>query len=287
MSNCAKHPDVAASAYCRTCGKAVCSSCARDVRGVVYCEECLAARVGDTMPPRGANVMPPPGVAPADPGLGGGHPGLAAILGFIPGVGAMYNGQFVKGFIHVLIFITFIWLGSNVSGFFGVLVAAWVFYMVFDAYETAKAMKYGLPLPDPFGINNLAGGITNEAAYARRMHEAGERIGQGFSTAASAFNHVGTDPAPGGTPPQQPYPGTAQDPYTPTSQQAYVAPVMPQAPPPAREVTPAGAVILIILGVLFLLGNFTHLHLDRWWPILLIGVGVWLFIRRQQQQKVE
>ncbi|MDT8070469.1 MAG: DUF5668 domain-containing protein [Terriglobia bacterium] len=285
MSTCAKHPDVAAAAYCRTCGKAVCSSCARDVRGVVYCEECLAARVGDTMPPRGANVAPPPGAPPVEPGSGGGHPGLAAILGFIPGVGAMYNGQFVKGFIHVLIFITFIWLGNNVSGFFGLLVAAWVFYMVFDAYETAKAMKYGLPLPDPFGINNLAGGITSEAAYARRMHEAGERIGEGFSTAASAFHRVGTDPA--GVPPQQPYAGSMQDPYgAAASQQAYVTPPQPE-PPARRETTPAGAVILIILGVLFLLGNFTHLNLDRWWPLLLIGVGVWLFIRRQQQQKVE
>ncbi len=279
MSNCAKHPDVAASAFCRTCGKPVCSSCARDVRGVVYCEECLASRVADPMPPRGAYVAPPPGATQGNPS-GEGHPGLAAILGFIPGVGAMYNGQFVKGFIHVLIFITFIWLTNNVADVFGLLVAAWIFYMVFDAYQTAKAMKYGLPLPDPFGINNLAGGITNEAAYARRMHEAGERIGEGFSTAASAFNRVGTNPGD----PQQNYPGaTPQQPYDGVSpQQQYVAP--PPEPPPAREIAPTGAVILIVLGVLFLLGNFTHLHIDRWWPILLIGVGVWLFIRRQQQR---
>lgn len=281
MSNCAKHPDVAASAYCRTCGKPVCSSCARDVRGVVYCEECLASHAGDTMPPRGANVAPPP-VAAQGPPSSEGHPGLAAILGFIPGVGAMYNGQFVKGFIHVLIFITFIWLTNNVADVFGLLVAAWIFYMVFDAYQTAKAMKYGLPLPDPFGINNLAGGITNEAAYARRMHEAGERIGEGFSTAASAFNRVGTSPGNPqqnypGAPPQQPYAGGAPP-------EQYVTP--PPEPPPPREIAPTGAVILIVLGVLFLLGNFTHLHMDRWWPILLIGVGVWLFIRRQQQ-KVE
>lgn len=271
MSNCAQHPDVAASAYCRTCGKPVCSSCARDVRGVIYCEECLAARVGDTMPPRAADVGAPP---PAH--SGGGHPGLAAILGFIPGVGAMYNGQFVKGFIHVLIFITFVWLSDHASGIFGLLVAGWIFYMVFDAFQTAKAMKYGLPLPDPFGINNLAGGITNEAAYARRMHEAGERIGEGVSTAASAFNRMGTDPG-------APYAGAPQQPYAP--QEPYVAP--PPEPLPVKEPTPTAAVILIVLGALFLLGNFAHLHLDRWWPLLLIAVGVWLFIRRQQQQKVE
>ena len=274
MSYCAKHTDVAASAYCRTCGKPVCSSCARDVRGVVYCEECLASRLGDTMPPRAANVPPPPGYVPpqAEP-VGGGHPGFAAILGFIPGVGAMYNGQFVKGFIHVLIFITFIWLSHNASGLFGLLIAGWIFYMVFDAYQTAKAMKYGLPLPDPFGINNLAGGITNEAAYASRMRDAGERIGEGFSTAASAFHRVGTNPGDPGMPPQQPY-AEAPPPY-----------IAPPEPPPAKDSTPVGAVVLIVLGGLFLLGNFTHLQLDRWWPLLLIAVGVWLFIRRQQQRQ--
>ncbi len=270
MSYCAKHPDVAASAYCRTCGKPVCSSCARDVRGMVYCEECVAARMDDTMPPRPAGVAPPPPGTEAP--SGGSHPGLAAILGFIPGVGAMYNGQFVKGFIHVLVFITFVWLANHATGLFGLLVAGWIFYMVFDAYQTAKAMKYGLPLPDPFGINNLAGGIANEAAYARRMHEAGERIGEGVSTAASAFNRVGTNPSDS---PQQPY-GDAQQ---------YVAPPPPPEPPPVREATPMGAVILIVLGVLFLLGNFADMHLDRWWPLLLVAVGVWLFIRRQQKME--
>src|SRR5512142_1058102 len=218
MSTCVKHPDVAASAYCRTCGKGLCSSCARDVRGVVYCEECLAARMEDTMPPRGANV-PPPGYGPAAAPTGTGHPGFAAILGFIPGVGAMYNGQFVKGFIHVLIFATFIWLADNASGIFGLAIAGWVFYMVFDAYQTAKAIKYGLPLPDPFGINNLAGGPSHEAAYAERMRQAGERIGEGFSHAASAFHTVGTDPANPGTAPQQAY-----------------AP--PPPPEPVRDATP-------------------------------------------------
>ncbi len=270
MSYCAKHPDVAVSAYCRTCGKGLCSSCARDVRGVVYCEECLAARMEDTMPPRAANVPPPPNYVPPQAApTGSGHPGFAAILGFIPGVGAMYNGQFVKGFIHVLIFAAFIWLSNHASDLFGLAIAGWIFYMVFDAYQTAKAIKYGLPLPDPFGINSFAGGVTNEAAYARRMHEAGERIGEGVSQAASAFNRVGTDPGVAGVPPQQPYAGAPP-------QEPYVA-------PPPKESTPVGAVVLIVLGVLFLLGNFTHLHLDRWWPLLLVGMGVWLFIRRQQR----
>jgi len=82
------------------------------------------------------------------------HPVLAGLLGFIPGVGAMYNGQFVKALAHVLIFAVFVSL-SDKSFVFGLLIAAWVFYQVFDAAQTAKARRDGLPLPNPFGLNDL------------------------------------------------------------------------------------------------------------------------------------
>jgi len=41
--NCATHSDTAAVAFCRSCGKPLCNQCTRDVRGVIYCESCLAA----------------------------------------------------------------------------------------------------------------------------------------------------------------------------------------------------------------------------------------------------
>ena len=70
--NCANHVEVPAVAYCRTCGKPMCSTCARDVRGVIYCEECLASQVSGTMPPPPqpgsrqlrARLPPPSGAAP-------------------------------------------------------------------------------------------------------------------------------------------------------------------------------------------------------------------------------
>lgn len=37
--NCAIHPEVAGTAFCRTCGKSLCEECKRDVRGVIYCED--------------------------------------------------------------------------------------------------------------------------------------------------------------------------------------------------------------------------------------------------------
>jgi len=96
-----------------------------------------------------------------------GSPGLAAILGFIPGVGAMYNGEYAKGFIHVLIFATLIWAADHVSGIFGIGIAAFVLYMPIEAYRTAKARQIGLPSPDPFGFNNMnLFGNTSQPAAA-------------------------------------------------------------------------------------------------------------------------
>ena len=44
---------------------------------------------------------------------------------------------------------------------------------------------------------------------------------------------------------------------------------------------PTGAVILILLGVIFLLNTLglTEFGLDRFWPLILIALGVWLFAR--------
>src|SRR5580692_12477454 len=140
--NCANHPDVATAAYCQSCGKPLCTGCIRSVGGVVYCEPCLTARLSSP----GAAGAPAPNLHA--------HPVLAGLLGFIPGVGAMYNGQFVKALAHVLIFAVFVSL-SDKSFVFGLLVAAWIFYQVFDAAQTAKARRDGLPLPNPFGLNDL------------------------------------------------------------------------------------------------------------------------------------
>lgn len=53
-----------------------------------------------------------------------------------------------------------------------------------------------------------------------------------------------------------------------------------------RDITrgaPAGAVILILLGVLFLLQNtgLWYLSMDALWPMILIALGIWLFAKRK------
>ena len=50
--NCAVHNQTQAVAYCRTCGKALCEECKRDVMGAIYCEPCIAARLQGALPER-------------------------------------------------------------------------------------------------------------------------------------------------------------------------------------------------------------------------------------------
>ncbi len=152
---CAVHAEVDAVRYCRNCGKALCEECKREVRGVVYCEECLAAAV------LAPSSQAPPAAAPVPPGAP--SPGLALALGFIPGVGAIYNGQYLKGFIQIVIIGGIIALlnQGNIPGaepMLGLgLAAVWV-YMVVDAYRTAKAKCCGMPVADDWALGSGATG---------------------------------------------------------------------------------------------------------------------------------
>jgi hypothetical protein len=82
----------------------------------------------------------------------GAHPVLALILGFIPGVGAIYNGQYAKGLIHAVVFGLLVSIVSNMHGsfepLFGLLIGAWVFYMAFEAYHTARKRRYGVSVEE-------------------------------------------------------------------------------------------------------------------------------------------
>jgi TM2 domain-containing membrane protein YozV len=139
----------------------------------------------------------------------GPSPGVALALGFIPGVGAIYNGQIVKAMIQVLIFGSLIALsnrvGSPMDTIFGLGAAAFYFYMVIDSYQTAKAKQLGQRTPEWFGLGDM------------KMN------------------------------------------------------------------APIGAALLIGLGVLFLLDNLgipVFRHIGRYWPVLLIVIGVLLLQRR-------
>jgi hypothetical protein len=239
--NCANHSDQAAVAFCRTCGKPLCNQCTRDVRGVIYCESCLAARMeGATAapgapytPPPQANVYPPvggpsvyvpPPIPPGVPVSSGPNPTVAGILaGFFPfGVGAVYCSQYAKGLAHLAIMVLLIvGQSSHVPGLMHVVlgfgIAFFYVYQIIDAVRTARAIQLGEPAPDPFGL-------------------------------ASMF---GSGPSPAST-----VPGTKSE-----------------------TQIPIAAVVLIGLGVLFLINTAFDFSLHRYWPLILIVLGIYLFAR--------
>ncbi len=144
-----------------------------------------------------------------DPGA---SPGLAFVLGLIPGVGAIYNSQYVKGLVHVVILgILISIVNSDASAdfhpLFGLLIAVWWFYMAFEAYHTAKKRQLGHPVDEFSSIVPL-----------HRRH--------GF---------------------------------------------------------PAGPILLIGLGVVFLLNTMNLLPFERiirYWPVLLIVLGAYMLYER-------
>lgn len=284
--NCANHPDVEKTAFCQNCGKPLCRECMRQVGQAVFCEPCLEAKLGASAY---AGAAAAPGGSYSASGTAGGvnytyngtippplpsgaaSPTLAALLGTIPGVGAMYNGQFVKALVHLVVFAVLVSLADKAS-FFAIMIGFWFFYQVIDAYQTAKARRDGDSLPNPFGLNDLD-----------------ERLG---------FRKTGNAAAPGvagvGNTPPPPPPPCAPPPYA--APNPYVGSAMPPVPPVAAEPLsqmssavdrnlPIGAIVLIGLGIFFLLGTmniFSSHWLAGGWPFLLIGLGIWLFIRKMQ-----
>lgn len=158
--NCVIHTDQPATAYCRTCGKALCENCKRDVRGVIYCEDCIAARVQGTLP---AAAPGTPGAVPAAAFAGGPNPALATILAvFFPfGVAPVYMAQYAKGLMHLVIFGVLVagadQGGGGADAFFGIAIAGFYVYQIIDANRTAKALAAGQPAPDPFGLTGALG----------------------------------------------------------------------------------------------------------------------------------
>ncbi|MHB1743400.1 MAG: LiaI-LiaF-like domain-containing protein [Acidobacteriaceae bacterium] len=305
--NCANHPDTPVAAYCQFCGKPLCAQCAHKVNNIVSCEPCLAARVqaatagvygvnnGKGFQYAATGSLPPGNVSPS----WGTEPWLAFVLGWIPGVGAMYNGQFAKALAHVVIFALLVDF-SHYNGVLGVVVFGWVVYQVFDAYQTAIARRDGLPLPNPLGLNDIAHWFG-----ARTTPPTNSWVGGNPN--ATSENPTGTAPAvpPVGTAgPVSGFAPAAE--YGPPYAPPYVPPTPPNPPNPANPAEPfspicspgslgrnrgihAGAVILIVLGLAFLLGNLGILSehwVNRGWPILLIGIGVWMVICRSQQPPV-
>ena len=233
-------------AFCRKCGKPLTQESRRAWQGIPYCEPCLdlvqAAQPEPAADPQpkasgagsAARTATPPGVSSssgtfARPSSGPRHapppggsvsPALAGILGFIPGVGAVYNGQFAKGILHVVIFGLLVSIVAadgtgDLRPMFAFLIILMGIYMPIEAYRTARAIERGEPAEE-------------------------------FSGILSAFG--------------------------------------------SKKPSPAGGVALIALGVVFLLNTLGYWRLGdlvRYWPVLLIAVGIFMLYRSVSEQARE
>lgn len=287
-------------AFCQQCGRALTASTRRQVGSGIFCEPCATAQQAAGWNPVKGSASPY--AAGTSPAAGEPNPALAGFLGLIPGVGAMYNGQYAKGVIHLIVFVVLVSLADNLNWVFWWFVWGWIFYQAFEAYHTALARRDGLPIPDPFGWNELG----ERLGFTRSTPPNPPRAGRPappppFTPAPSAeqpsetagFNYQPTVPYTAPPPPVSPvFSGPAGTPYghvpynptfTGPSAGPAMGPVMPPLVQPPVQRFPAGAVWLIALGVLFLLGNMLPAWriTGRWLvPILLAGIALWIGGRR-------
>jgi hypothetical protein len=278
--NCANHPDVANVAFCRTCGKPLCASCTRDVRGVIYCEGCLAERLG-AVPPGMAGVVPP---AVPIGGTSGPNPALAGILaGFFPfGVGAVYTGQYAKGLAHLLIFTGLIWGLSHGGGalapLLGLTLAFFYVYQIIDSVRSAHAVQLGQPAPDPLGLAQ-AFGAGEKVDTSKIPTAAIVLIGLGIifllqTTGIFGFGFDVIGPvlliALGG--------------WLFAKRQGLVAPGRYREGRAYRTGSYVGPAVLVTVGMLSLIENLNGPGWDRTWPVLFLMVGLAKLLDSQTRQ---
>jgi TM2 domain-containing membrane protein YozV len=291
--DCVNHQDVAATAYCQNCGKPLCANCVRNAPGgQVLCQPCSISWQTYQKP-----FIPPPAGAP--------NPIAAAVLGIIPGVGAMYNGQFFKGLIHVVIFAVLISITDH-YGIFGIFIGAWVLYQSFEAYHTAVARRDGQPLPDPLGLNEVGNWLNLSRTHyppPPGVTPTGTASGPYQAPYSAPYSAPYTPPAAGAyqAPPYTPASGYPNPGFTSTgyTNPGFTDPGVPPVPPPIppvppvppigwRRKEPIGALILIGFGLILLLNQMGYLA-ERFvhflWPLIFIALGAWLIVRRISDTK--
>ena len=157
--NCDLHPETPASAFCRDCGRALCTTCQHPFGGTIFCQEhtpqepimstaYTAPSDNPAAAPNPYRQIDPQPLAPLHT-----SPALAFLLGLIPGVGAIYNGQYLKGLVHAVIFgllISFANAAENGAGapMLIMMTVGFYAYMPFEAFHTAKKRQAGLPVEE-------------------------------------------------------------------------------------------------------------------------------------------
>ena len=200
--NCLNHPEIPAAAFCRTCGKPLCDTCKQSAQGSVYCEEHVPAQTA--APPRAAAPVytPTTGSGPerisgpgvrSRPGDSGRWRDLQRPVRQGPGARQLSSG--------LLVSILSSGSAHGMEPLFGILIAAWVFYMAVEAYHTAQKRRGGEAVDEFSSLINLhtrgsrfpAGAVVliglgrAVAAEHHRHHPAGKS----FAVLAGAAHSAG------------------------------------------------------------------------------------------------
>jgi hypothetical protein len=129
---CAYHISSVARVRCSSCTRPLCQACDHRIKGYAYCQDCIVAGIQNLSQsyhkPRSK-----------------GRARIAALFALIPGMGAVYNRQNIKGVVH---FVTIVGLFQLTSirigaGFFALGGIAAYLYSIIDSYRTAIRIGRG------------------------------------------------------------------------------------------------------------------------------------------------
>jgi len=139
--NCVFHPTNAASAQCSACERPLCPACDHRIKGSPCCQDCIVAGIEALRRSAGRHIFYQTGRREEK------FPLIALLLGLVPGVGAAYNGQYIKALTHFLA-VAGLWVLADVFGMpleiaFGLGVAGFYFYSVYDAFQSAQRLRRG------------------------------------------------------------------------------------------------------------------------------------------------
>ena len=129
---CSYHTATIARIQCSSCARPVCAACDHRVKGYVYCQDCIVL---------GVEGLSRSYYSPRTRG----RARLAALFALLPGMGAVYNRQNLKGVVHFVTIVGLFQLTALrvASGFFVLSGLAFYLYSIVDAYRTARLIDQG------------------------------------------------------------------------------------------------------------------------------------------------
>jgi len=122
---CSYHPVVESQNFCITCSKPLCAECSHQIKSKIYCQDCLVQGAEWAAAVKNLRITPD-------------SPKRAALCSIIPGMGAVYNSQYLKAITFFAVFAALVILGDDVHPVFGLGAFAFLLFTMFDSYRTAE-----------------------------------------------------------------------------------------------------------------------------------------------------